>query len=268
MKFKKDELLSLAEFIGDLYTDGFEFVCYPRDRELYKSSDIYACVDRKVAEEHAALNGDWYIEPMGPFVRNLVQTIRDRELPEIVETGHYYYLHNEKTMNKNNLENLQGEMRALKFDEKLIEQMQKEMEKGKPGFTLLTQLPADNGQMNVTLNFKQSGSSDYYFLNRYDLALSKAKPLEEGKQYFVISPNPEEKGKNLSRKFDSAIQAIDYFKSQKSVSELAVGKSIADKMTLATMDKGKVDYVTKEFRTAYYSPVITNSQFCGQGPRL
>jgi hypothetical protein len=57
---------------------------------------------------------------------------------------------------------------------------------------------------------------------------------------------------------------IDYFKSQKTVSEL-VGKSVAGKMTLATMDKGKVDYVTKEFRTAYYSPVITNSQFVDRG---
>jgi len=168
-------------------------------------------------------------------------------------------------MNKNNLENLQGEMRTLKFDEKLIEQMQKEMEKGKPGFQLHTTFPADNGQMDITLNFKQSGSSDYYFLNRYDLALSKAKPLEEGKQYLVISPNPEEQDKNLFRKFDSAIQAIEYFKSQKSVSELAVGKSATDKMTLATMDKGKVDYVNKDFRTAYYSPVIANSQFVDKG---
>lgn len=167
-------------------------------------------------------------------------------------------------MNKNNLENLQGEMRALKFDEKLIEQMQKEMEKGKPGFTLTTQLPADNGQMDVTLNFKQSGSSDYYFLNRYDLALSKAKPLEEGKQYFVIGTKPAV-GDTPHRKFDSAIQAIDYFKSKKDATELAVGKSLKDKMTLATMDKGKVDYVTKEFRTAYYSPVITNSQFVDRG---
>jgi len=168
-------------------------------------------------------------------------------------------------MNKNNLENLQGEMRALKFDERLIEQMQKEMEKGKPRFQLNTHVPADNGQLDVTLNFKQSGSSDYYFLNRYDLELSKAKPLEEGKQYFVISPNPEEKGKHLTRKFDSAIQAMDYFKSQKQTSELAVGKSVADKTTLATMDKGKVDYVNKDFRTTYYSPIITNSQFVDRG---
>ncbi|WP_256004968.1 hypothetical protein [Pedobacter deserti] len=172
---------------------------------------------------------------------------------------------NDNSMNKNNLENLQGEMRALKFDGKLIEQMEKEMAKGQPGFQLKTQVPADNGQMDVTLNFKRSGSSEYYFLNRYDLALSKAKPLEEGKHYLVISPNPDKQKENLVKKFDSAIQAIDYFKSQKNVSELAMGKNAADKMTLATMEKGKVDYVNKEFRTAYYSPVITNSQYVDRG---
>lgn len=168
-------------------------------------------------------------------------------------------------INKNNLENLQGEMKSLKFSPALIEQMEKEMAKGQPAFQLHTQLPADKGQLDVTLNFRQSGQSDYYYFNRYDLALSKAKPLEDDKKYIVISPNPEKKGENLTRKFDSVLQAIDYFKAQKQTSELAVGKSVGDKMTLATMDKGKVDYVNKDFRTTYYSPAITNSQYVNRG---
>lgn len=169
------------------------------------------------------------------------------------------------SINRSNLENLQGEMRTLKFDEQLIDQMEKEMAKGQPNFQLLAQLPADKGQLEVALNFKRSGSSEYYFLNRYDLSLSRARPLEEGKSYMVISPNPEKEGKHLVKKFESAVRAIAYFKSQKHTGELAMGKSPTDKMTLATMAAGKVDYVNKEFRTAYYSPVIENSQFVDKG---
>ncbi|WP_374949355.1 hypothetical protein [Mucilaginibacter sp.] len=182
-------------------------------------------------------------------------------LAEIKEAN----LLNNNGMNRMNLENLQGEMKALKFSPALIQQMEKEMAKGLPAFQLYTQLPADKGQLDVTLNFRQSGQSDYYYFNRYDLALSKAKPLEDDKKYIIISPNPEKKGENLTRKFDSVLQAIDYFKAQKQTSELAVGKSVGDKMTLATMDKGKVDYVNKDFRTTYYSPAITNSQYVNRG---
>lgn len=186
----------------------------------------------------------------------------EQMLNEVLQANN---LLNDHTMNRMNLENLQGEMKALKFSPELIEQMEKEMTKGQPAFQLHTQYPADKGQLDVTLNFRQSGQSDYYYFNRFDLAMSKAKPLDEGKKYIVISPNPEKKGENLTRKFDSALQAIDYFKAQKQVSELAVGKSVGDKMTLATMDKGKVDYVNKDFRTTYYSPAITNSQYVNRG---
>lgn len=172
---------------------------------------------------------------------------------------------NENTMNRNNLENLRNEMRMLKFDEKLIQEMEKEMEKGQPVFQLQTQLPAENGVVDVALNFRQSGSSDYYFLNRYDLSLTKIKSLEEGRHYFVITPNIDKKGENLVRKYESAGLAIDYFKEQKQNSELAMGKTPADKMTLASMENGKVEYVAKEFRTAYYSPVIKTSVFVDRG---
>ena len=173
-------------------------------------------------------------------------------------------------MNKNNLENLQGEMRALKFDDHFIKQMEEHMEKNLPAFELKGQLPADKGQMDVTLHFKRSEQSEFYYLNKYDLALSKAKPLENELKYLVITPNePGKKPDNLVRKFDSPVEAITFFRAQTGKSELAIGKptekDLPFKETAATMKAGKVDYVSKEFNQAYYSPALTNSHYVEKG---
>ena len=164
-------------------------------------------------------------------------------------------------MNKNNLADLKDTLRALKFDEKHITAMEQNMEKNLPEFKLHDQITGDKGQLDVTLNFRQSGKSDYYYFNNYTLAMSKAKPLEKDHQYLVITPDGD--GKTLMRKFDSAIQAMDYFKSQKGTSELAIGKSTKDDLqfrnTVSTMKDGKVDFVAKEFYPTFRNPAITNT---------
>ncbi|EHQ26167.1 hypothetical protein [Mucilaginibacter paludis] len=171
-------------------------------------------------------------------------------------------------MNKNNLENLKAEMKGLKFDKQLIAEMEKNMEKDLPAFQLKTTLPSDKGQMDATLHFKQSGQSDYYFFNKFELAYSaKAKPLENEQKYMVISPG--EQGKNMMRSFQSPVDAMEFFKSQKGASELALGKptekDLQFKTPLATMKDGKVDYVAKDFQQTYYGQTLTNSFYVDKG---
>ena len=260
MVFSRRDMEDMVAFLREMYADHFEYLVYAHDRRNYNGEEFCAFMCDDLAFYRAVERGK-KILALEPVLVQMVTALKDRGADPIsIEVGHLRL-----DMNKMNLENLQGEMRTLKFDEKLIEQMEKEMAKGQPGFQLFTQLPADRGQLEVALNFKRSGSSEYYFLNRYDLSLSRARPLEEGKSYMVISPNPEKEGKYLVKNFESAVRAIDYFKSQKQTSELAMGKNAGDKMTLATMAAGKVDYVNKEFRTAYYSPVVENSQFVDKG---
>ncbi|MEO6520544.1 MAG: hypothetical protein ABIN91_02630 [Mucilaginibacter sp.] len=194
-----------------------------------------------------------------------------REVGELIkEIKAINSLNKQEDMNRNNVENLQGEMKALGFDDKYIKQMEEMVAKNLPSFELKGLVPADKGQMDVTLNFKQSTQSDYYYLNKYDLAWSKTKPLENEQKYMVITPNePGKKPDNLIRKFDSPVEAIAYFKSQTGKSELAVGKptdkDFQFKNTLATMAEGKVDYVLKDFQKDYYSPAITNTFYVEKG---
>lgn len=166
-------------------------------------------------------------------------------------------------MNLNNLENLKEEMKALGFKDKLIAEMEKNMEKNLSEFALHETLPATKGQVDLTLHFKQSGQSDFYYFNKFETTHNQGKALEDGRKYLVISPG--EKGKPVFRTFESPNKAIAYLKEQKGDSELAVGKDPGHKTTLATMENGKVNYVEKGFSKTYYTPPITQTFYVEKG---
>ncbi|OCX52772.1 hypothetical protein BEL04_00080 [Mucilaginibacter sp. PPCGB 2223] len=171
----------------------------------------------------------------------------------------------EKDMNYNNLENLKNELSKLGFGKKVMEDMQKQMEKGVPEFTVNDKVLGNRGQVDVSLHFKQSGQSENYYFNKYQVALSNAKPLEEGHKYMVISPNEQQPGKNLSRSFENVTEAIAYFKEQNGNSRLASGKDAAHATDLARMEKGSINYVEKEFAYAFKHPAKTQTFFVERG---
>ncbi|WP_316840052.1 hypothetical protein [Pedobacter gandavensis] len=166
-------------------------------------------------------------------------------------------------MNRNIEEQFRHEATALKVPKEMIEEALGLMEKGLPFIKVTGQLPALKGTKDLTIHIKQGGKYNYYFFNRYDLSLSKVKPLEEGKNYMVISTG--EGGKKQFKNFKSSIDAIENFKKREGDAELAIGKSIKDYMPVATMKDGKVDYVTKDFQEVYYSPPLTNTVYVNGG---
>src|SRR5215217_2916123 len=117
--------------------------------------------------------------------------------------------------------------------------------------------------MEAILHLKRSDQSEYYFLNKYELAYSKAKPLEEGKSYMVLSNDAA--GKPQFKKFDSPMQAMENFRGRAGDAELGIGKSVKDYLSVATMKDGKVDYVAKDFQQTYYSDAIKNAIYINQG---
>jgi len=170
-------------------------------------------------------------------------------------------------MNLNNLESLKEEMKNLGFKPKLIEEMEKQMRNNVPAFNLYDQSIGNKGIVNNTLYFKQSGQSEYYYFNKFEVSLNKGgKALEPGQHYVVISPG-EKPGKNLTRPFENPHKAIDFFKEQKGNSELALvkGQDFEHKVTLATMERDKVNYVAKEFQRTYNNPAVTQTFYIENG---
>jgi len=170
---------------------------------------------------------------------------------------------NKIDMNLNNLENLKEELKRLGFKDKVITEMEKNMEKGISEFTLIDKIAATRGQVDLNLHFKQSGQSEHYYFNKFDVAHNTGKPLEEGQKYMVITPG--ETGKNMVKSFENVTEAISFFKDQKGNSELAAGKDAAHKEKLATMENGKVNYIDKEFQRTFRAPAVTQTFYVDRG---
>jgi len=168
-------------------------------------------------------------------------------------------------MNLNNLENLEQEMKALGFSEKLITLMQERMRTNVPDFKLYDSLPAAKGRLDFTLHFKQSAKSDYYYLGRYEAAMNNDKPLAEGHKYMVIVPPAQEGGRNSVKSFENVSEAIAHFRKMEGNAELAVGKDPSAKVMLANMENGKVNYVSKEFKQTYYAQSLPQTFWLDQG---
>ncbi|SDD67101.1 hypothetical protein [Pedobacter soli] len=248
----------LAAYLEEQTSLGFSWVVYDSDQAISGSWDLVCYRDQISALEDAAENQqifNWHIaQPISEL--NAAFKKIDYELKKI-------------DMNRNSLENFLDEARTLKVPEAMIATAESMMEQGIEKFTVRGQIQADIGKMDLTIHLKKSGQSDYYYFNRFDIAQSKAKPLEIDHKYLVFSPDPSGKHDNLSRKFDSAVLAMDYFREQKGTAELALGKfddkNLQFKDTLATMKEGKIDYVKKEFQQVFYSPVLKNSHYIDRG---
>lgn len=173
-------------------------------------------------------------------------------------------------MNRNSLEDFRAQVKTLKIPVEMADKVEEMMEKNLQYIQVTGQLPSRKGFMEATLHLKRSEQSDYYYLNRYELAYSKAKPLENGLQYVVTSDvkNGNEPGAGI-RKFDSPIQAIDHFNKQKGNAELLFGKTVDNKViagqSLATMKDGKVDYVTKDFQIIFRAEPMKNTIYINDG---
>ncbi|MCR8556937.1 hypothetical protein KXD93_04760 [Mucilaginibacter sp. BJC16-A38] len=165
-------------------------------------------------------------------------------------------------MNRNNLENLKEEMKALGFKDKLIAEMQQKMEANVPQFMLHDTIAGNKGIVNLSVPLKQSGQSEHYYLNKYEVSLDKGgKMLEPGQQYMVIAKGEENKFRN----FQDPHQAIEYFKEKKGDAELAVGKDLKNKTLLATMENDKVNYVVKDFQRTFNNPAVTQTFYVESG---
>lgn len=243
----------LRSYLEEQAANGHEWVVYDTDNPINTKYDLHCFLDADEAfdfEREYQQIFNWHeAVPIGNLIFDLKEVEKSAQVP--ANNPNIILKHSD--MNKNNLDDLKDELKELRFPKKVIEEMEKHMEKNMPEFKLRHQQPGDKGQVDMLLHFRQSAQSDYYYFNKYNVTLNNAKPLAEGHQYLVISPG--EKDKQMMRRFDTPHEAIAYFKEQKGSSELAVGKidkkELAFKTTLATMENDKVNFVAKDFNKVF-----------------
>jgi len=172
---------------------------------------------------------------------------------------------NQKSMNLNNLEDLRNELQKLKFSPELAEQLEAKMRPLPNYFTLKDQRPGDRGMVHFTLHFKKSNQSDFYNLGKFDVSAGKAPVLPPAQSYMVITQDPEKEDKTLTKHFDNATDAIEFFKKQKGTSELGVGVDADNKQLLASKEKGKDNYLNRDFAPVFSTPPVQQTFYLDKG---
>lgn len=240
-----------------------EWAVYPSGKELSRPEEITAFRHALDARAYLLVQPGGYPQhemgALSGIVRALEQSIDNRLINQYGAAAPG----KENNMNLNNLEDLRKGLTGLKFDRSLADRMEENMRKGLSGFTLSEQFIGERGVIDQTLHFRKSSQSDFYYFGKYDVTLTRAKPLEEGQKYMVITPN--EKGKNMVKPFQSPAEAIAFFRGQKGTGELAMGKDAGSRTTLATMEGGRVNYVNRAFEVTFRSEPVTQTFYVDRG---
>ena len=168
-------------------------------------------------------------------------------------------------MNLNNLEDRKADMNALGVSQKNIDLMEQNMKNGVAAFVLREVIPATRGQVEISIPFKQSGQSDFYYFNKFTAAHNKAKPLEQGHKYFVVMPDlPKKDGNTQYKSFEQVSEAIGLFNEVKN-GELKSGRDLATSGRLALMEEGKLNYVSKDFRATLFARPLEQNFWTDKG---
>jgi len=256
-----ENIIRVLEDAQDVGLSHVVFALRPTDMDLQPHQLALFATAGEALDYLDAKSGYGYlpIDTDEPFYYRHADTL----LEEIKQANPFTI--NNNIMNLNNLEDLKKEVKDLGFNPKVAEELEKNM-KPLPGyFTLKDQFPGDRGLVDMTLHFRKSGQSDYYAFNKFEVTAGKVPPTVPGRQYMVITENKENAEKPLVKTFDSPNEAIDFFKKQKGTSELGLGESAESKQLLASMDKGTVNYIDKEFRAAYFSPPVKQTFYIKDG---
>lgn len=170
-------------------------------------------------------------------------------------------------MNTTNLRDLREEMKKLGFSETLTTQMEDRMIAGEKEFVLHDQVAAQKGHVGIDLHFRQSNSSEFFYLNRLEATRHWGRGLEKGQQYMILGINKDGEiavmtGADSLREAIRTYQSMSGFKGEV---ELAAGSSLEDRVRMATMEGGRETYVATEFKRDFDRPELAQVFWLDRG---
>lgn len=102
-------------------------------------------------------------------------------------------------------------------------------------------------------------------MGKVDVTAGKAPVLPPDQSYMVSTQDPEKADKTLTKHFDNATDAIEFFKKQKGTSELGVGVDADSKQLLASKENGKDIYLNREFAPVFNTPPVSQTFYPEKG---
>jgi hypothetical protein len=167
-------------------------------------------------------------------------------------------------MNENNIRGLKEELIALGFDQYVGDRMHEYIACGFTSFTLREQMQGLNGPVDLDLYFRQSNKSEYYYFNKFEVTQTKGWSLNEGEQYFVLSPSAEGK-LELKLETSRVADALEEFKKFDQNAKLGFGVSLEDATLIVERVNGKLSEIPAEFIATYRKPPVSQTMWVDRG---
>ncbi len=150
------------------------WLAYNSSSYFLEKKDMYFFKDREDAEEFASGN----ISEYDLFNVINVYSVADlfRQITYGTDLRQQLIISSQQNatiMNEKNLDYLKDNIKYLGFGDKMNGSLEKNMNEGKPEFTLNASFAVKDDTLGAALHFRKSEASDMYFLNSYDARLSR-----------------------------------------------------------------------------------------------
>lgn len=106
-------------------------------------------------------------------------------LIENIEKGNYFLKINDTVMNEKNLDYLKTNVRNLGFGDSLVPELEVQLRKGAPEFTLAHKTEINKREIEATLHFRKSDTTDMYFFNKYDTRMKNEKDETMAQTFYL-----------------------------------------------------------------------------------
>jgi len=189
MEFDSNNAADLHKYFESEYSDGKKWFAYAPDSVIRGKMDVNCFSKHLDALQYAHDNTSaWEIIEtayVSDALYHLKKLLPTQKIEEV--TNYSTNIKSEKSMNAQNLEYLQSNLKYFGFGEKLNESLEKNIKDQKQEFQLKIEIPHFNNKMDYTLHFKKSDTTDMYFFKRYDAALKNGKPENDKSQSFYVN---------------------------------------------------------------------------------
>lgn len=176
-----DELLEIIQLAINRNEN---WMAYNNSLYFIDKEDVHFFKEKNAAEEFASNNFSDHDHFNVIYIQSIVDVLKQipygEKLKELLSNL------NVSKMNENNLKYLQDNIKYHGFGETLNPELEGQLQKGNAEFSLPFKAEVNKREMEATLHFKKSDTTDMYFFNKYD-ARTKNEKDETIAQTFYIN---------------------------------------------------------------------------------
>lgn len=175
-----DELLTIAK---NEMQNGNHFIAYNQINYFLDKPDMYFFKTKEEANEFSDNNISEYDNFKVIHAESVDEILK--QIPYGEQLRIQLLTNKFQTMNEQNLKYLQDNIKYHGFGEGLNPMLEEQIKKGNAEFSLSYKVDVNKREMEATLHFKKSDTTDMYFFNKYDAKVKNEKEEDMAQTFYL-----------------------------------------------------------------------------------